>query len=318
MSREGEARFMSRSFSELLNGSSIRDYFGSSFLSKITKPEGVNSLVFTNDKQLSKGSILVTSIPLCTLATLATQELFFVAITPAPTMHGGLLLSPMMLLATAAHDIKNPLGSIFGYAEILLETAVGTSLTDKQRELIERMRGASVRSLDLIKNYQALSQAEHRGIPRLNSSKDLGIIVESIIQTTWRDGADKPHLIYTPSPEPIAVYVDQMYIERILGNLISNAYKYTPQHGSVKISLELCNGEAFFHITNSEPCIPESDAVRLFAPYERGASTGTISGSGLGLYIVKVLVEKLGGTIALTTTPERGNTFTVKLPEWIL
>lgn len=215
--------------------------------------------------------------------------------------------------STLAHDLKNPLGAIFGYADAMLETPIGAGLKDKQRDIMSRVRSTAARSIELVRNIQHLSQL-NIGSSKRHGPLDLNAMVETVVHHTFRDNPHEPKVSTNLFPKPLPVSVDRIALDRVLTNLYSNALKFTPEIGSIVLKTFAKDGKACFAITNSAPVIPKDEIDSLFARHYRGSTSRGISGSGLGLYIVKQIVQHCGGAIEVSSSSAEGTTFTVLLP----
>lgn len=217
-------------------------------------------------------------------------------------------------LSTAAHDLKNPLGAIFGYADTLLDTPTGSGMTERQREILARIRNTAARSIDLVRNYQHMSQLQYGAIPAPSSSVDLNLVLTTVVEYTWRENPSAPTLKVILSKDPLPVLVDRIQLDRIISNLFSNALKYTPPAGNITIRTSEKSGRAFFEIHNNGPHIEAHELPTIFARFTRGSSSAGTPGSGLGLYIVKYIVDATGGKIEVKSSKEKGTTFTLSYP----
>ena len=113
-----------------------------------------------------------------------------------------------------------------------------------------------------------------------------------------------------------ALSCDQDKLRQVLVNLVENAIKYTPEGGRVVISLELSNGNGRIVVRDPGMGIPAADQQRIFEKFTRldpGLSRG-VGGTGLGLYITRELLARMGGTISVDSTPGTGSAFTVEVP----
>ena len=217
-------------------------------------------------------------------------------------------------LTSVIHDLKNPLGALLGYADLLLETDLGAPLPKVQHDILKKIRATALRSLDLTKNYQVLFQARSHGIPRAKYSVDLNKTIEALVQALWRSDEDTALLSLELTPDPLPLYVETHFLDRIFSNLIGNAIKYTPPSGRIRIrSVHLAKGIEV-HVINTAPLIPDSFMDLLFKPYERGPLREQVAGLGIGLHIAKTLVEGIGGRITCSTSPQ-GNDFAVIFPD---
>jgi signal transduction histidine kinase len=114
-------------------------------------------------------------------------------------------------------------------------------------------------------------------------------------------------------PDAHYYLVDETLIRNIVGNLLSNAIKYSPHGGRVSLSVQPLPGELEIRVTDQGIGIPLADQPQLFESFHRASNVGTISGTGLGLTIVREAVQCHGGRISVQSTPGEGSTFTVVL-----
>ncbi len=218
-----------------------------------------------------------------------------------------------LVLATAAHDLRNPLSAIFGYAEVLLMEPGDQSLSTRQRELVNRIRGASLRGLELSKNLQALSerrtQASRR---RLLSSLMTGI--NCAIESVWFPPEKQLDFSLSSSLEATArVSLEQYEIERLVGNLLSNAIKFSPRGAKIILTVAREKNHAVITVSNTGSSIPLKERTEIFKMFSRGSNAHLAPGSGLGLAIVAALLKRAGGSIKVASGTT-GTAFTARLP----
>jgi two-component system, OmpR family, sensor kinase len=121
--------------------------------------------------------------------------------------------------------------------------------------------------------------------------------------------------ILEPSvPQPLAVQGDPVLLCQVFGNLLSNAVKYSPDGGLVRVHAASCDGEIAVVIEDHGIGIPEKDQLRVFERYYRGSNTSGIVGSGVGLYLVRTIVDLHEGAVALHSREGAGTRFEVRLP----
>lgn len=221
-------------------------------------------------------------------------------------------------LSTVAHDLKNPLGALFGYADTLLDTPAGKGLNDNQKQVVSRMRATAARSIDMVRNYQQLSVLRSGGIFPSNKVTDLNTVVQSVIDYTWRENHYAPALEVRLSKDPLSVRVEKIHLDRVLSNLFGNALKYTPPEGHISINSGLektpLGEQAVFEIRNSAPIIAADEIPTLFDRYSRASSSSGTSGTGLGLYIVKYILNAVKGSVEVESNEKQGTLFRVRLP----
>jgi signal transduction histidine kinase len=115
--------------------------------------------------------------------------------------------------------------------------------------------------------------------------------------------------------EPIVVECDQLRIEQVITNLISNAIKYSPPGASVDVAVEPCEGHVAVRVTDRGRGIATEDLDRIFEPFRRvGLSRECVPGVGLGLFVVRRIIEAHRGRIELDSEPGAGSTFRIVLP----
>jgi signal transduction histidine kinase len=117
-----------------------------------------------------------------------------------------------------------------------------------------------------------------------------------------------------PTDAPALVLGDRARLERVRENLASNAVKFSPDGGTVLIVVSTTDDEVAVSVSDEGPGIGPAEQEAVFQPFHRSAGSETVPGIGLGLSIVRQLVERHGGTVSLTSSPGHGATFTVRLP----
>ncbi|HEV9037168.1 MAG TPA: ATP-binding protein, partial [Puia sp.] len=131
------------------------------------------------------------------------------------------------------------------------------------------------------------------------------------MEGAWKNG-QSIELNISGLPRP--VNVDQHLLRNILSNLLSNAIKYSPEYSPIRLTLEFNEKTIHLIVTDTGIGIPSEEQQHLFERFFRAANTTSISGSGLGLSIVKKYLDLMGGAIAVDSRPGKGSVFTVTLP----
>lgn len=126
--------------------------------------------------------------------------------------------------------------------------------------------------------------------------------------------SDRHQLIFMSEIPIKTVLADEKLLRHILMNLLSNAIKYSPQGGKIQFGATVQDEVTKFTVSDEGLGIDLEEVERIFDPFYRGKNSGKISGSGLGLSIVKSALETLGGTITCTSTPGKGTLFEVEIP----
>lgn len=217
-------------------------------------------------------------------------------------------------LASASHDLKNPLTAIMGYADLLQRV---DEPTERQQQFIQHIQTASSRMLELVKDLMDLARID-MGLELRKERLDLRDLLASELEDFRDQAAVKRQMLSLElSAEPVMVEVDLARMLQVLRNLVSNAIKYTPEGGQITLSTTATEQAGRFQVRDSGLGIPAPDLPRIFEKFYRVHTTDRegIEGSGLGLAIVKAIVEQHGGQVAVESTVGRGSCFTVTLPQ---
>ena len=217
-------------------------------------------------------------------------------------------------LADVSHELRTPLAALRTFNELLSEGTVDDEtrreFLDQSRRQIERLDWLAANLLELSKLDSGLVLLDLR-------PDDLRAAVENAVQqaqpTAGREGVT---MTVELPPEPLRQHHDPQRLGQVMGNLIGNALKFTPAGGSVAISLQPTRDGAEIRVRDSGIGIPSSEMPHVFDRFYRGAQATEerASGSGLGLSIVRSIVEMHNGRVTLTSTPGDGTEVTVRLP----
>ncbi|MET0425150.1 MAG: PAS domain S-box protein [Actinoplanes sp.] len=219
-------------------------------------------------------------------------------------------------VSAVTHDLRTPLTSIRGFAEILLESA--DDLDAPRRRMLAVVDRNARRLLRMVDDLLTVARMEAGKLNLVMMPVDLATLVDEVCQG-FQPEAGRRDLIFEVHADPGAlglVHVDSHHIERVLSNLVSNAVKFTPDGGRVTVDARRHDGVATVTVTDTGVGIPEDELEHLFTRLSR-ASTATdrfTSGAGLGLTIAKAIVEQHGGTISLTSKAGAGTTVTACFP----
>jgi len=217
-------------------------------------------------------------------------------------------------LSAVTHDIKNPLSVIQSLANLLLDGNAGP-LSNDQAGLVRRIHANVRRVLQLSGNLLDVARIEAGRLNVQRSVTDLRDVVEDSLALA-RSAAEIKGvaLHYKPDPTVPKLFVDALQLERVASNLLDNAIKYTPPGGSVTVSTGADRDAALLMVKDDGPGIPTDEITYLFERYRRRAESNHIHGAGLGLFIVKAVVEAHGGTVDLASEVGSGTTVTVRIP----
>ena len=218
-------------------------------------------------------------------------------------------------LAVLSHELRTPLNAMLGWVRLLKTNRESDEIFDKAVDAIERSAVTQTKFVEDLLDITRIVNGTIRLTMRSFALNDLtSLAVEGIrpVAETKSISVD-----YRATNEEMAVFGDSERIQQILNNLLSNAVKFTPEGGSISLSLERVNGDACVKVTDSGQGISQEFLPRVFERYKQAnnSTTNRKGGLGLGLAIVKHLVELHGGTIEADSDGEgKGSTFTVSLP----
>lgn len=216
-------------------------------------------------------------------------------------------------IATATHDLKNPLTSVLGYTQLMEKAG---SLTPQQAEFIKRIQLAANHMNELIQNLIELARID-LGIESKHEKCNFVELVAGVADEFKVQAAAKSQtLAIIPTDERPLLKVDPVRLRQVLRNLIGNAVKYTPEGGQVTVSTEIEKNMVNVKIKDTGIGIAANDLPYIFDKFyrARGDETKDIEGNGLGLAIVKAVVEQHSGKISVESTPGEGSCFSVALP----
>jgi signal transduction histidine kinase len=221
-------------------------------------------------------------------------------------------------VSVAAHELRTPLSAILGYVEMLLDGDLG-HLTRQQRESLEIVERSANRLMAITRNLLDLTRIEAGTILLSLRSVDLGALLRAVVEEYEPELAARDHRVNLELPRDLPpALCDEGRAARIVGNLLSNAAKYTLPGGIISVRLGRDEQEGFLRVSVSDegPGISLEDQEQLFTRFYRGESARKSGepGTGLGLSIARSLIELHGGRIWLESQPGAGSTFIVTLP----
>jgi PAS domain S-box-containing protein len=219
-------------------------------------------------------------------------------------------------VALVSHELRTPLTSVKGYIDLLLDEEAG-EINEAQREFLGIVKASADRLVALINDLLDVSRIDAGKIELNPGPVDIRRIIAEVT-TTFRPQLETKHQILTlhlPEDLPNA-WADQSRLTQILVNLVSNAHKYTPEGGSIKIAASLRGSSLRVEVIDSGIGISADDQAKLFSKFFRAQNRATeeVGGTGLGLSITRSLVAMHGGQMEVSSTPGQGSTFAFELP----
>lgn len=216
---------------------------------------------------------------------------------------------------TASHELRSPLTSVQGFAELLMMER--DSLTPRQVETVEIILDNCRHLVRLLNDLLDLARSDAGRLAIRPQPTHLGPLVEDVVRTMRaQTEAGNQTLIEQIDPNLPLVNVEADRIRQILVNLVTNAHEYSPERASIQVTARVADNDVEINVTDNGPGIPPAQLEHIFERFVRGDAglTQRVGGTGLGLAISKSLVELHGGTIAADSVVGRGSTFTITLP----
>jgi len=219
-------------------------------------------------------------------------------------------------LARMSHELRTPLNAVIGFSELLLERIAG-DLTAKQEEYLRDIHSSGAHLLTLINEILDLAKIEAGRMELTFGETNLTEVVESAL-TTLRPLIEQKRLDVSAVLDPAATTVraDKIRLKQILFNLLSNAAKFTPPEGKIRVEARRLSDHLELTVVDTGPGIAPEDQSKLFREFTQLDATQQMnqSGTGLGLVLVKRLVELHGGRVWVESAVGKGSRFIFRIP----
>ena len=217
-------------------------------------------------------------------------------------------------VADVSHELKTPITSIMGYADTLLE---GEHDKDTQQKFLGVISSEARRMARLVTDLLVLSRYDNKKVTKEESVFDLGELTKNCIDRLRFEVEKKNHNVecfVTANVPP--VNADKYGIERVILNIISNAIKYTPENGVIKVYVGFVYNDAYIKVIDNGIGIPEADLSRIFERFYRvdKARSRELGGTGLGLPIAKEIIEQNNGSIDIKSEAGKGTEVVIRIP----
>ncbi|WP_172825562.1 sensor histidine kinase [Microbacterium pygmaeum] len=217
------------------------------------------------------------------------------------------------LAAVISHELRNPLTAILGHVDLILDD---NELTPRDQERLEVVERASERMNQMISSILTSPPEREEDPEPPREVVDVRPLLEASVESFLPAAAARGVRLDIDAPSPVVFEADAFRLRQVLDNLVSNAIKYTPREGSVVVGGRMVGEFAELTIVDTGMGMSEDDLDHVFDDYFRAESAreSGIPGTGLGMGIVRDIVESHCGTIDLTSTLGEGTTVTARIP----
>ncbi|HZV53710.1 MAG TPA: two-component system sensor histidine kinase KdpD [Rhodocyclaceae bacterium] len=246
-----------------------------------------------------------------TLIAIAIERVHYISVAQDALVHMESERLRNSLLSALSHDLRTPLTALAGLAESL--TLAGPSLPKPQAEIAQAIREEALRTSALVNNLLDMARLETGNVKLKREWQPLEEVIGVALQA--RAGALARHEVNVNLPADLPLLeFDAVLMERVFCNLLENAAKYTPAGSRIEISARRAGDRVEIIVADNGPGLPTGKEEALFEKFARGQEESAVAGVGLGLAIVRAIVEVHKGTVSAENRPEGGARFVISLP----
>lgn len=220
----------------------------------------------------------------------------------------------LQLIGLVSHDLKGPFNRIFALAQLM--NMSNANLSEDQKEYLGKIQQISIDGLSMVRNLLDSRRLDEKGIELKEGDLDFANVVTSLVKH-YKSIAEKKKIEITLAISGnTAIRGDKNYLSRIIENLLSNAVKFSSPDTKIHCTLIRKNDSLDFSVKDEGPGISEEDKPKLFQRFQSLSAKPTSgeSSTGLGLFIIKTIADKMGADIFCVSEPGNGAEFVLRLP----
>jgi signal transduction histidine kinase len=216
------------------------------------------------------------------------------------------------LVSNVSHELRTPLASVLGFSALMLDRDLPA---DERRRYLEVIRTEAHRLASLLNDLLDLQRVEQEAIELRQELVDLNDLLSAQI-TLYSAQSETHALRFEPAGEPLLIRGDRDRLAQVIGNLLSNGIKYSPEGGEVEVGAGRIGDEITVWVRDYGLGIPDEHKDRIFTKFFRGdvGRERGIAGTGLGLVLARQIIEAHGGEVGFESKEKAGSTFWVRLP----
>ncbi|MDE2401057.1 MAG: PAS domain S-box protein [Burkholderiales bacterium] len=218
-------------------------------------------------------------------------------------------------LSSMSHELRTPLNAMLGFAQ-LLRVDRNNPLNEAQKKKVAHIENAGAHLLAMLSDVLDLSRIEAGGLTlNLEALSVSGVLDEAVALVSNQASQTQLSLVHTPADDSLFIKADRVRLRQIMVNLLSNAIKYNRPGGRVMVEAQAVEASVVISVVDTGRGLSEEQQTHLFEPFNRlGAERTTVEGTGIGLVIVKRLVDLMHGRLEVSSQVDVGTRFQVWLP----
>lgn len=218
-------------------------------------------------------------------------------------------------IATLTHDLRTPLLAAIQTLKFFLDGTLG-ELNENQEKFLDTMLSSNKDMLGLVNALLEVYKYESGQLVLHKDKFQLDELISKCVEELTPLATQKQiNVEYTKTS--IEIFADKQELRRVISNLLGNALNYTKENGNIKVSLKVKDSQAIVEVEDNGVGIPKEDIPNMFRRFSQGTKKKRSTGTGLGLYLSRQIVEAHGGKISLKSEVGKGSTFTFEVPTYL-